>query len=117
MTLVYIAGPYSSDPEPNVKAAIVAAEEVLQAGMIPHVPHLSHYWHTIHQEHDWDTWLKIDIEILLRSDAVLRIPGESKGADLEMKTAILKWIPVFLDMDSLTRWYKEIKGAPALANE
>jgi len=112
MTLVYIAGPYTvPNPEQNVKNAVGAAELVLAAGMIPHIPHLTHYWHTIHQEHDWETWLKIDTEILLRCDAVLRLPGESKGADHEMKTAIDRWIPVFLDMDSLTKWFKESTGA------
>ncbi len=112
MTLVYIAGPYTvPNPEQNVKNAVDAAELVLAAGMIPHIPHLSHYWHTIHKEHDWETWLKIDCEILLRCDAVLRLPGESKGADHEMKIATDKWIPVFLDMDSLTKWFKESTGA------
>ncbi|MDD5510861.1 MAG: DUF4406 domain-containing protein [Dehalococcoidales bacterium] len=101
--LVYIAGPYSSDPEPNTKNALAVAEKVLAAGMIPFVPHLSHYWHLLY-EHDWETWLRIDAEVLLRCDAVLRIPGESKGADLEIETAKIKWIPVFYDIESLEKW-------------
>jgi len=108
--LIYIAAPYTSDPENNTLKALEIAEQILAEGMIPFCPHLSHYWH-LKYPHPWDTWLKIDVEILLRCDAVLRIQGESKGADLEVETAKLKWIPVFYDIESLKRWYKEITGA------
>lgn len=105
--LIYIAAPYTSNPEPNTLKAIDAAEEILSAGMIPFIPHLSHYWN-LRYEHPWETWLKIDAEILLRCDAVLRLSGESKGADLEVETAKLKWIPVFYDIESLKRWFTEV---------
>jgi hypothetical protein len=105
--LVYIAAPYTSDPEHNTLKAIDAAEAILKEGIIPFIPHLSHYWH-LRYEHPWEEWLRIDTEILLRCDAVLRLPGESKGADLEVETAKLKWIPVFYDIDSLVRWYREL---------
>jgi hypothetical protein len=105
VTLIYVAGPYSSAPEQNVKNAIDAAEKVLAAGMIPFVPHLSHYWHALY-EHDWKTWLRIDGEVLRRCDAVLRIPGESPGAEHEIQQAKILWIPVFFDLDSLVRWFK-----------
>jgi hypothetical protein len=110
MTLVYIAGPYSSDPENNTKAAIVMGEYVLAAGMIPFIPHLSHYWHKFF-EHDWQTWLRIDHEVLRRCDAVLRIPGESLGAEHEVATAKQLWIDVFYDIESLTKWFQENEGA------
>jgi len=116
MTLVYIAGPYTeSDPEQNVKNAIDTAEKVLAAGMIPFIPHLSHYWH-LRYEHPWETWLQIDGEVLRRCDAVLRIPGKSAGAEHEIQTAKILWIPVFYDIESLCAWNKEINGAPASAN-
>ncbi|MGI8793389.1 MAG: hypothetical protein ACR2H3_09460 [Acidimicrobiales bacterium] len=45
--LVYIATPYSNpDPEENTHNAILAANELVEAGLVtPHVPHLTHLWH------------------------------------------------------------------------
>jgi hypothetical protein len=111
MDLIYVAGPYTKgDVAINIRRAVDAAEIILSQGMIPYVPHWSHFWHMIY-EHDWQTWLKIDEALLLRCDAVLRLPGESAGADLEMKMAADHWIPVFLDFDSLEKWHKEKEGA------
>ena len=101
MPLVYVAGPYSQgDQAQNVRRAIDAAEKLLSLGITPFIPHLTHFWHIIY-EHDWETWLTIDEEILKRCDYVLRIPGESSGADRECNLANYKKIPVFFDMDSL----------------
>jgi hypothetical protein len=106
MTLAYIAGPLSiGDQALNVRRAIDAAETLLSSGVIPFVPHLTHFWHLIY-DHNWETWLKIDEEILTRCDCILRIPGESSGADRECNLAYHKNIPVFIDIDSLVSYFK-----------
>ncbi len=49
-------------------------------------------------------WLAADKEIVSRCDAVLRLPGESTGADIETAHADAMGIPVFHDIDELIRW-------------
>lgn len=99
--LVYIAGPYSRpDPCENTHKAVAAANEVWDAGLIPVVPHLTHFWHTMTPK-PYEQWLAYDLEIMRRCDAVLRIPGESSGADAEVAEADRLGIPVFLSMEGL----------------
>lgn len=60
-----------------------------------------------HQE-----WLDYDFQIIERCDAVLRIPGPSKGADEEVRFANSKGIPVFIAAEGLLNWRKQWKPAP-----
>lgn len=50
-----------------------------------------------------ETWLKGDLELILRCDALWAIPGwaESKGAKEEVKFAIENTIPVFKNGDEV----------------
>jgi len=113
---VYLAGPYSvGNKEANVVTALIYAETLIKKGFCPYIPHLSHYW-DLEYPHDYKFWLEYDEHWLAVCDCVLRIPGESVGADREMKFAINRGIPVCLDIESLERWRKETKGAPAPAD-
>ncbi len=92
---VYIAGPYTiGDVASNVRAAIAAAEQVIQAGGAPYVPHLTHLWHVI-SPHDHAYWLALDLEWLRTCDCLLRLPGESRGADIEEAEARRIGLPIF----------------------
>lgn len=107
--LVYIAGPYSSAPMPNTRKAILAADRVLDAGYVPVVPHLTAFWDVISPK-PYETWLEIDIEQLRRCDALLRIPGESSGADREVEFAKEHGIPVFVGLLDFLRRRREVLG-------
>lgn len=52
-------------------------------------------------------WLKIDFEYIYRCDALLRLPGESVGADAEVAEAMRIGIPVFGSIDDLIAWSKD----------
>ena len=81
--LIYIAGPYTKgDTAGNVRRACLAGAQILKKGHTPFIPHLSHFWHLISPK-SWETWLKIDFTLLDRCDALLRLDGESKGAEAE----------------------------------
>jgi len=104
---VYIAGPYSrGDPVINVGKAIKAAEQLVEFGFIPFVPHLTHLWHLINP-HEIEYWYKYDNEWLLKCNAVLRLPGDSRGADAECRLAEKNNIPVFLSIVDLCLWCSE----------
>lgn len=101
MKKVYVAGPYTlGDVAVNVRNAIIAADVLADHGFAPFVPHLSHFWH-MHRPRPYADWLAIDLAFLLSCDLVLRLPGESPGADLEVKTAQERNIPVYFDIDTL----------------
>ena len=103
-TFVYVAGPYTKpDPDTNIRIAVLAADELRRMGFIPFVPHLTHYWHLVTPD-DYEAWLAYDFQWITRCDALLRLPGDSPGADREIGFATAHEIPVFYSTDELVEW-------------
>lgn len=95
LMIIYIASPYSKGNSlANVRRQIDAAEQLASMGHVPILPLLSHYWDEVYP-HSWAFWLNLCIAILQRCDAVLRLDGESTGADVEVKEAQARGMPVF----------------------
>lgn len=110
MKKVYIAGPYTKgDVAMNVRAAIWAGDLLAGAGYAPFIPHLTHFWHLVCPR-VWEFWLEQDLAWLEVCDCVLRLPGESAGADLEVKRAEELGIPVYLTPEQI--WANEPEGIP-----
>ena len=95
--LVYIAGPLSSGWLPdNIRHAVNMAELVYQLGAVPFVPHtLGTLWEFI-EPHPHEFWMELCLSYLRRCDGLVRIPGESTGADMEVAFAREHGIPVFI---------------------
>ena len=92
---VYIAGPYTNgDVALNVRAAIEAADALIVAGHAPFVPHLSHFQHMMRPQ-PYETWLRLDMEWLPQCEALIRLPGDSSGADAEVDEAQARGMPVY----------------------
>ncbi len=107
--LVYIAGPIHSGQratELNVRDALATAEALTEVGFAVYVPHLSMFWNVTFP-HDEEFWLDLDRHIILRCDAVFRMPGASKGADMEERWACENGIPVFYDTAEMSRMLKD----------
>ena len=101
MIHVYVAGPYTKgDVVVNVAEAIKVGDRLMELGYIPFIPHFTHFWHFLHHR-PWEDWIKYDAEWVKRCDALLRIPGESTGADIEVKQAEGLEIPVFYSLEQL----------------
>lgn len=107
---VFVSGPYSApDPERvllNVQKAIDAGNRLIDAGLWPHVPHLMHYMHE-RQARPYEAWLALDMAWLAKCDAVLRLPGDSPGADREVARARELGLPVYASEERLVmaaRW-------------
>lgn len=101
---VYVAGPYSQgDNFRNVRTAILAGEELAAYGLVPFIPHLFAFWDYL-SPHPYDFWMKLDAHWLRACDAILRLPGESVGADTECIEARALNIPVFDSIAGLTEW-------------
>jgi hypothetical protein len=103
--LIYIAAPYTRpDPVKNTNEAIRVASELVDEGLVtPFVPHLTLLWHLV-DPHPLDFWYEYDVATLARCDAVLRLPGDSTGADKETAYAETKGLPVFTDRADLSKW-------------
>jgi hypothetical protein len=98
---VYIAGPYTKgDVAVNVRNAILAADAVHALGMQPFIPHMTHFWHMLCPK-PYEEWLAIDMVWLKCCNVVLRLPGESSGADKEVRAAEKLGIPVFHSIEEL----------------
>ena len=98
---IYIASPYTlGDVAVNVKNSIDAANELIKHGFAPYCPLLSHFHHMIHPQ-EYDVWMDVGLTWLVQCDAVLRLPGESKGADIECQIALEGGIPVFYTIEKL----------------
>ena len=95
MKKVYISGPYSTtNTIYNIRLAIEAADTLLLAGFAPFVPHLNFAWDLVHP-HSYHTWLDWCLSWVPVCDCLLRIPGISPGADIEVKLAKALEIPVY----------------------
>lgn len=92
-TRPYVAGPYTSAPDANTDIAIAVGNVLLDAGFCPFVPHLSHFWEQRHPQ-DYERWLELDLAFLRECDFLVRIPGESSGADSEVECCHAWGIPV-----------------------
>ena len=95
---IYIASPYSNgDQVLNVRAQIEAADKLLEMGHSPFIPCLSHFWHFVSPK-SYEEWLKIDLDWLEVCDAILRLPGESNGADKEVIHAYSRGLSIYYDI-------------------
>lgn len=92
---IYIAGPYSKgDVGENVFQAVHAAFIVADRGHEYYLPHNTHLEHII-QPRPYEFWLAHDMEWLRKCTALLRLDGDSSGADKEVTEAERLDLPVF----------------------
>ena len=106
MKKIFISGPYTNgDVAQNVKAAMDVSNELMNRGFAPYCPHLTHFLHMNHWQ-PYEKWLQLDCEYLVVCDALLRLDGQSIGADKEVILANEKGIPVFYSLDELETFYR-----------
>lgn len=105
---VYIASPYTiGNQEKNVGNQMKASSKLIDLGFAPFAPLYSHYIHILDPK-NYDIWIMLDLEWLKVCDCVLRLPGESKGAALEVEEARRLGKPIFKSIDDLSVIYKGI---------
>jgi len=96
---VYIAGPYThGDWGENQRNVIEAAQKVMNHGHVPFIPHtMTGLWSVMYS----NNWIAFDLHWLKTCDAIVRLPGESEGADIEVAFAKQEGIKVY---DSVERF-------------
>ena len=94
MKKVFISSPYTlGDVSANVRKQMDVFDELMDLGFAPFCPLLFHFQHIVHPR-QYEDWLQIDLEYLSVCDYLLRLPGESAGADREVEFAKANNIPV-----------------------
>lgn len=101
---VYIASPYSKgDVALNVRRQIEVADKLLNLGYVPFVPTLTHFWHLVCPE-PYDVWLDYDLNWIADCDYLLRLDGESNGADREVDYALANDLIVVYSIEELNNF-------------
>lgn len=90
---IYVAGPYSGDVEANVARARDAGTLLLDLGCSPFVPHNNHEWDA-RSPRPYERWMDWCLSWVPLCDALLRLHGESAGADREVALAMELGMPV-----------------------
>lgn len=98
---IYVAGPYSKgDVFANIRRAVQAGTALIKRGHSPFVPHLTGFWDFL-TPLDYEEWLAYDMEWVRVCDAILRLPGESSGADREVAFAKELGKPVYFAVEMI----------------
>lgn len=86
----------------HIRRALQVATTLLKRGYAPYVPHLTCFWELASaEEFEHEDWMWLDFEFLAACDVLIRLPGESSGADREVELATKLKIPVYYSLDSL----------------
>lgn len=118
---VYIAAPITKgDLAHNLNRATEAFVRLAKAGLAPLCPQWSCYAKpvnavgdglvacqaTVEGNHELvhSDWMGVDLPWVAVCDAVLRLPGESRGAEEEVRCARSLGIPIFFNVDELIAW-------------
>ena len=107
---IYIAGPYTKgDTALNVRRSIME-QDFIEAtlGHMAYNPLLSHFQHLIVPHEDVNYWYEKDIHWLKECNAILRLPGESVGADREVAIARDLGMTVFESVFDIPRYDEEL---------
>jgi hypothetical protein len=106
MIKVYIASPYSiGDQADNVRKQMDSFDQLVKAGFAPYAPLLSHFQQIVHPL-PYSTWIALDFEWVRACDCLLRLEGESRGADMEVTIARNAGKRVFYDINDLKFYYE-----------
>lgn len=109
--LVYVAGPFRRpDPIANTHRAVREGMALWDSGRVAVlIPHLTLVAHLVEPRADRD-WLDFDLDQLEHCHAVLRLPGESAGADAEVARAHELGLPVFHHRGEVVAWVASTEG-------
>lgn len=101
---IYVAGPISKDPFGCVRQATEVWPTLRRAGAVPFLPQLS-IIHEIVAPLPYEEWMAYDFDVLEMADGLVRLPGESPGAEREIDHANTIGVPVHR--------YASLEGADA----
>lgn len=120
-TRVYIAGPMTNGKGDGynlteIMRAIQAYGDLIQWGYAPMCPQLTMFAQMF-QPQTYEAWLGVDLSWLSCADVVLRMPGNSVGADRECAEAHRLGIPIAHGVGILRTSYSPDVQPPRVPQE
>lgn len=109
MIRVYVAGPLTvGDWGVNIHAAHMVGNVLRDAalGINPVIPHRKWQDHVI-RPRNYEHWMTECMDDLESCDVLYRIPGDSPGADREVKRALELGKGVFYTLTALLAWAED----------
>ena len=98
---IYIASPYTKgDQAENVRRQLEVADKLMSMGHTPFLPLLSHFQHLCFPR-PYEDWMRVDLEWLYCCDALLRLDGESEGADREVEEAEAASMDIYYSLEQI----------------
>ena len=87
---IYVAGPITKgNTLLNIRNGMTTGIDLIRRGFVPFVPHNDFIQYILDPDTlDYDTILEQDLAWVEKCDALLRLPGDSPGADREVAHAI-----------------------------
>ena len=100
---VYVAGPITKgNTLLNIRNAMTVGTELITRGYVPYIPHNDFIQYMLDPKAlDYETILDQDLAWVERCDALLRLPGDSPGADREVAHALKHGLAVAKHIDHL----------------
>ena len=102
---VYMAGPMYSSGRlmDNIRHAAEVGRRLMDKGFAPYWPQACAFIDMVSPATEAE-WLELDKEWLMQCHVLLRLPGASRGADLEVTWCRELGIPVFYNESDLEAW-------------
>lgn len=104
MKYIYLSHPITKEPFLNINKAVRAASVLHKLGYVVMVPGLTVLYDMI-EPTPYEEYMRWDFAWIEKCDCVIRMPGESQGADREVKHAINKLIPVFYGIEGFLKFH------------
>lgn len=92
--LVYIAGPITANPWGCVAEALPTFRRLIADGCVPFAPQFSIAGAIADPGISYEAWLDYDLDVIRKCDGLVRLPGESAGADREVQLATALGLPL-----------------------
>ena len=103
-TRVYIAGPMTNGGHgmdlDAIRRAIGVAHSLKNEGYLPYCPQLTLLWQLMYPE-PYQDWLRMDEQWIPVCDVLLRLKGDSVGADREVECARSHHMGIFHSLGDL----------------
>lgn len=97
----------------NADRAAAMGAELLKHGFAPLIPQLTAGHDCLMAVH-WALWIETGQAWIRVADAVLRLPGASKGTEEEVAFALARGVPVFDSLADLLTWSERQLGLDEL---
>ena len=105
MFKIYIASPYTTgDVTANVRRSMEMSNRLMDEGFAPYCP-LVYHLQELSFPRPYEDWMQLDLEWIKSCDGLLRLDGESPGAEREVKFARELDIPVFYNLAELKAYF------------